>query len=306
MTSIIALVATIVGIALSMANLVNTLLTIAPKVTRPVKKPVAARVRAIKESLQKFVDITDQFHLEYQAIVDIETGAIVSIEALTRWESPALGKVRPIEFIPLAEAMSVTEDLTHWVIKTAIKDLAGWGCRTSISVNVSPVDLESPVLLSAICHECALANVDKSLIELEVTERAISFDQTLFISALKDCHSLKIKMKVDDFGTGDSSFKRFVDSPLWAGLKIDMSLIPESVSDRERMATIRAISSLCHDLEIECIAEGIETPRQIEALKLAGITRAQGFYFYRPMVASALTPHIMALPDPKSGKDFTK
>lgn len=287
MTSIIALIATIVGIALSMANLVNTLLTISPKVTRPKKKSVPARTVVIQEALGKFNEITEQFHIEYQPIVNIESGRIVSVEALARWDSPALGKISPGEFIPLAESLGVTEDLMVWVIKTAIKDLVGWGHQLPVSINVSPSDLESPVLISAVCHESAVASVDKTLIEIEVTERAIAFNEKPYIAALKDFHALKIRMKIDDFGTGDSSFKRFLESP-WAGLKIDISLIPDDVNDRNRMAGVRAIASLCRELGIECIAEGIETPRQIEALLGAGITRAQGFYFYRPMLTEAI------------------
>ena len=226
-----------------------------------------------------------EFELYYQPIVNLNNPKeIICVEALLRWESSNLGWVSPGDFIPIAEDLGEISRITSWVLKTAINQVALWGYKTHVSINVSPQDLEQSNFIANLKQFCKSASVPYNLISLEITERAVAGNLKYYEQVLSDLSHMDISLKIDDFGIGDSSLKRLLDAP-WKTIKIDRSLIPTHDEDYARIQVCKALLSLCQDLHISIIAEGIETPLQRQILLTLGIEQAQGFLFHRPMSA---------------------
>ena len=227
-----------------------------------------------------------EFELYYQPIVDLRNPEnITSVEALLRWESSNLGWVSPGEFIPIAEDLGEISRITSWVLKTAINQVSDWGYKTHVSINVSPQDLEQSSFITNLKQYCKSAKVPYNLISLEITERAVAGNLKYYEQVLNDLSHMDISLKIDDFGIGDSSLKRLLDAP-WKTIKIDRSLIPTHDKDYARIQICKALLSLCQDLNISIIAEGIETSIQASLLTNLGIEQGQGFLFHRPMSAN--------------------
>jgi EAL domain-containing protein (putative c-di-GMP-specific phosphodiesterase class I) len=168
------------------------------------------------------------------------------------------------------------------VIDNAIRQIAGWGQKIPISINVSPWDLEQSEFIANLRHACDRYNVSISKVSLEITERAVASNLKYYESVLAELSSLHVALKIDDFGTGDSSLRRLLDAP-WDTVKIDRSLIPLEASDHARTNICRAIVGLCSDLNIQTIAEGIETEEQLQIIRELGVNGGQGFYFAKPV-----------------------
>lgn len=233
-----------------------------------------------------------EFELYYQPIVNLNNPKeIICVEALLRWESSNLGWVSPGDFIPIAEDLGEISRITSWVLQHAINQVSEWGYKTHVSINVSPQDLEQSNFISNLKQYCKSDNVPYNLISLEITERAVAGNLKYYEQVLNDLSHMDISLKIDDFGIGDSSLKRLLDAP-WKTIKIDRSLIPQSSLDIPRMQVCKALLSLCQDLNISIIAEGIETQIQHELLLSLGITQGQGFLFYNPMKADDIL-HIL-------------
>jgi diguanylate cyclase (GGDEF)-like protein len=231
---------------------------------------------------------SSEFELYYQPIVKLKDPTIITnVEALLRWESSNLGWVSPGDFIPIAENSGEISRISYWVLKTAIQQIAAWNQRISISINVSPRDLEQSNFVYNLKKFCELANVEYQYVSLEITERAVTGNMKYYASVIRDLSALNVALKIDDFGTGDSSLKRLLDAP-WNTVKIDRSLIPINSSDLARLNVCKAVAALCSDFGIETVAEGIETQEQYKVLLNIGITSGQGYYFARPMPASEM------------------
>lgn len=230
----------------------------------------------------------EEFYLYYQPIVDLHNPKhIVRAEALIRWQSADLGFVSPGEFIPIAEDIGEITRLTKWVLESAAKQVASWDGKLGINVNVSPWDLEQTDFIGDLQRVCGQAGIPVSSLALEVTERAVSINLRYYKSVLSELAALPIALEIDDFGTGDSSLERLLDTP-WTTIKIDRCLIPTDRNDHKRMKICRAVAALCRDFEIQSIAEGIETEDQFKIMKELGVNSGQGYYFFKPLSASEL------------------
>ena len=165
--------------------------------------------------------------LHYQPIVMLDNPTVaVGYEALLRWDPPELGRVSPGDFIPIAEESGEISQVSAWVIENAVKQVAAWECRFPVSINVSPRDLEKGDFTPQLCRVCNLHNVPFSHLSLEVTEHAVADNLRYYEAVLDELHALKVALKIDDFGTGDSSLKRLLQTP-WHSVKIDRLLRSE-------------------------------------------------------------------------------
>ncbi|TAF57856.1 MAG: bifunctional diguanylate cyclase/phosphodiesterase [Oscillatoriales cyanobacterium] len=242
----------------------------------------------LERALQRLHSGSSEFELYYQPIVQLDDPSqCYEVEALIRWVSPNLGWVSPGIFIPIAEQTGAIAQISDWVIEQAIRQVSRWVNRLRIAVNVSPWDLEREGFAERIVGLCHQYDVMPSRIALEVTERAVTDKQEHFAIALKQLSSAGIRLKIDDFGTGDSGLGRILEGR-WSEVKIDRSLLPESSRDLGRIAICRAIANLCHDLNIRSLAEGIETEDQRLLLRELNIQDAQGFLFAKPMTEQHL------------------
>jgi diguanylate cyclase (GGDEF)-like protein len=229
-----------------------------------------------------------QFELYYQPKVDTRTGAVRSAEALIRWMHPTRGIVSPADFIPLAEECGLIGAIGEWVIREACRQTRAWQDDgvppLRVSVNVSASQFREGDLVDCIRRALDEAALQARYLEVEVTESAVMSDPEQSIAILRQLSAMGVLVSVDDFGTGYSSMSYLRRFPI-DKLKIDRVFINEIVSSLEDASIVRAIISLAHSLRLKVVAEGVETPAQLEFLKAAGCDEYQGYHFSRPLPA---------------------
>lgn len=231
----------------------------------------------------------DQLRLHYQAIVDLDSEAVVAVEALLRWQHPVRGLLAPAQFIALAEDCGLIVPIGAWVLHSACHQAAQWfdmagahGQRPlEVHVNISPRQLTSTDFVDTVAQAVDASGLPPSLLCLEITERTLMRDEQVTAEALRELRSLGVRVSVDDFGTGYSSLsylKRFpIDS-----LKVDQTFVDGLGEDPEDSAIVHAVIALAHSLGLTAVAEGVETEMALEELRRLHCDRAQGFLFARP------------------------
>jgi diguanylate cyclase (GGDEF)-like protein len=232
----------------------------------------------------------DQLFLLYQPIINLGSGRIVSTEALVRWRHPQRGTVPPVEFIPAAEHTGLIVPLGRWVLREACRQQAAWMCEAgpdaprSISVNVAGRQLTDPAFVDDVID--ALASVDLSPLHLtvEVTETAV-LDDPAAITALHRLRTLGVAVALDDFGTAASSLGLLLTCPV-TSLKLDRTFVDRitTVSRQEAVAT--AVISMAQALDLDTVAEGIETAEQANLLISLGYRYGQGYRYAPPLAAA--------------------
>lgn len=226
-----------------------------------------------------------EFTLHYQLQI-LGDGTPVGAEALIRWNHPARGLVAPGEFIALAEETGAIDGISDWALEEACAQLARWSrnsktCDLSLAVNVSPKRLRAATFVAGVLDCLERHGVEASRLKVELTEGSIIEDIDDSIVKLNALRHHGVKISVDDFGTGNSSFSYLTRLPL-DQIKIDRAFIshlPDSVRDAK---TVRAIIALGKELELEVIAEGVESQQQATFLRSVGCELFQGYYFGRP------------------------
>jgi diguanylate cyclase (GGDEF)-like protein len=230
-----------------------------------------------------------QFELYYQPKVDTRTGAVRSAEALIRWAHPTRGIVSPADFIPLAEECGLIGPIGAWVIREACRQARAWQDDgvppRRVSVNLSASQFRDSGLVESIRLALDDARLQPRYLEVELTESAVMSDPEQSIAILEHLSAMGVLVSVDDFGTGYSSMSYLRRFPI-DKLKIDRVFIDEIVSRPEDASIVRAIVSLAHSLRLKVVAEGVETPAQLEFLKTAGCDEYQGYHFSRPLPAA--------------------
>ncbi len=230
--------------------------------------------------------------LHYQPQVDSHTGLIIGAEALIRWQHPTRGMVSPGVFVPLAEETGLILPIGAWVIQTACTQARDWLKHgvplPTISVNVSVRQFMRTDLIDMLVKIIRDTQMDAQTLELEVTESLIMNNAEEFVATLKKLKEVGIKLAIDDFGTGYSSLNYLKRMPL-DRLKIDQSFVRDIHKDPESTTIIEAIIALGHSLKLKVIAEGVETPQQLEFLRHRGCDEFQGYYFSRPIPAEQFT-----------------
>jgi diguanylate cyclase len=231
----------------------------------------------------------NQLRLYYQPKVDTQTGEVRSAEALVRWMHPTRGIVSPAEFIPLAEECGLIGAIGGWVIREACRQARAWqldGVPTlRVSVNLSASQFRDSGLVDSIRTALDDAGLEARYLEVELTESAVMSDPEKSIAVLEQLSAMGVLVSVDDFGTGYSSMSYLRRFPI-DKLKIDRVFIHEIVSRPEDASIVRAIVSLAHSLRLKVVAEGVETPAQLDFLRTAGCDEYQGYHFSRPLPAT--------------------
>lgn len=232
-----------------------------------------------------------QLSLVYQPQINIKTGRIIGVEALSRWSHPMLGQVPPADFIPIAERVGMIKPLTEWVLRTACRQAVLWkkegylGLR--MAVNVSPSHFLDKGITSLIKRITEETGMVKSELELEVTENVVQIDARN-LTIFQDLKNLGIQLAIDDFGTGYSSIASLKHLNVDC-LKIDKCFIDDLLVDKESLVLVDTMIEMGHKLGYGIIAEGIETSEQLDILKNLGCDMAQGYLFSKPVSADEIS-----------------
>lgn len=232
---------------------------------------------------------TDQLQLFYQPRIDFHTRSLVGVEALVRWQHPKRGLISPDEFVPAAEKTGLIDELTQWVLRTAMHQGMHWyaqGLTLEMAVNISAHSLRKTFLVSMVKHLLEQTAYAPYRLILEVTESAIMLDPVNAMNELKAVRKLGVQFAIDDFGVGYSSLSYLRQLPV-SHLKIDKSFIAD-MRDPKNSAIVRGTVELAHSLELSVTAEGVEDKATYTTLKLLGCDQAQGYYISRALPAEAL------------------
>lgn len=237
------------------------------------------------QSMQRAIE-EQQFRLHYQPMVELASGRIVGAEALIRWNHPTLGIQRPDHFIPLAEQSGLIVPLGAWILRDAVLGLRRWqssgGARPSVAINISAAQLQRGDLLALLDEMLADGDVDPGQIELELTESALVHPSDDVIGLLRMIRGRGFRIAIDDFGTGHSSLQYLRKLPI-SKLKIDHSFIRQLSPSSSDASTVRAIIGLGKSMNLEVVAEGVETAVQRDFLVSEGCLFGQGYYFSPPL-----------------------
>jgi Amt family ammonium transporter len=228
----------------------------------------------------------NQFFMYYQPKVSCMTNEVVGFEALLRWKHPEFGYIPPIEFIPVIEGGSLIIDVGEWVLSTVIQQLATWRQQGQtllpVAINISGHHLHAKSLVPFIQDLILEHDIQPELIEVEITEGAITGNTNESIASMAALKAINIKLAVDDFGTGYSSLSYLKKFPVDI-LKIDRAFVSECDSNKEDAAICIAIITLAKSLGLQTVAEGVETAEQLAFLKKCDCDVYQGFYFSPPL-----------------------
>lgn len=240
----------------------------------------------IKQNLKTAIE-RDEFELYYQPKVDLKTENITGFEALLRWRSPEGKLLLPGQFVPIAEESGLILDLGKWVLDAACKQIKTWNKLTNqtlpLAINLSTLQFKQFDLVKNIAKTIEEYDVDPSLFELEITESVLMIDASITVNNLSSLREMGFKLTLDDFGTGYSSLSYLTKLPVQS-LKIDKAFVGD-FQDRRNHAIILSLITLCKDLELTTIAEGVETPEQRDFLLGNGCDQYQGYLFQPPLPA---------------------
>ncbi|MBM4359953.1 MAG: GGDEF domain-containing protein [Deltaproteobacteria bacterium] len=232
----------------------------------------------------------NQFKLLYQPIVDLKTGSLAGFEALIRWYHPEHGVISPMSFIPVAEETGLIVPIGLWVMQEATRQLSRWNeitpadDRLYMSVNLSAKQVVEEDIHALIEAAVAESGIAPSQLKLEVTETAVLDNQENASEVIRKIKSSGVRVSLDDFGTGYSSFSYLHQMP-YDTLKVDRSFVTRLEEGDESNEIVNAIIVLAHNLRMDVVAEGVETPRQVAKLRNMACEYAQGYYFAKPMSA---------------------
>ena len=239
------------------------------------------RERAALESDLRSAIREGQFALHFQPLVKIDSGEVAGFEALVRWDHPTLGVVMPGEFIPIAEDTGLIVPLGEWILRNAIMQAATWREGLRVAINLSPIQLRSPRLMSQLVTAIAHTGIDPGRIELEITENVLMQESDANVALLHKLRELGVRISLDDFGTGYSSLNYLRSFP-FDKIKIDKCFVADLEQREDCQAIIRAVTSLAGTLGMETVAEGVERKEQLDWLRDAGCTEVQGYYISYP------------------------
>jgi diguanylate cyclase len=247
------------------------------------------RMRELEQRLREAIS-QNQLYLEYQPLYNLKTGRLVSFEALVRWYHPELGIVSPGDFIPLAERSGLIVPLGNWVLHETCRQIAAWQqlgmTDVSVSVNVSAVQFLQSNFYDIVANTLSHYGLPGTVLELELTERVVLEGFETVSQTLSKLQRLGVSIAIDDFGTGYSSLA-YLQNLQIDTIKIDRAFITNLSQPRGEpqfsLALIEAIVSLAGHLDLQVVAEGIETAEQCQLLKTLGVTIGQGYYFSKSL-----------------------
>jgi diguanylate cyclase (GGDEF)-like protein len=235
----------------------------------------------------------DELEMYYQPIIGLDEVKLVGFEALVRWNHPQRGLVPPIEFIPVAEDTGLIIPMTLWILRTACMQIVEWQRRTPenekliISVNLSGKHFAHPDLVGQIQTILKETQMNPASLKLEITESAVMENAENAIAMLKQIRELGAQLSIDDFGTGYSSLSYLHRFPIDT-LKVDRSFVSSMEDGSENGEIVRTVIALAKALNLDVVAEGIETIHQLHQLRILGCEYGQGYLFSRPLPAGEI------------------
>ncbi len=246
---------------------------------------------SLKSQLREAIQ-SGQLTLHYQPKIDHRTCQVTGVEALARWNHPEKGMLAPDSFIPLAEEAGLIEEVTHWVLKTAIAQLAALhagGHRLTMGVNLSARNLHELELPAAVATLLAANDVAPQYLTLEITESAVMFNPADAVSILGKLDRMGVILAIDDFGTGYSSLAHLRQLPV-DEIKIDKSFVIDMEQNENDAVIVRSIIDLAHNLGLKAVAEGVDTRDAWDTLTILGCDCSQGYYLCKPLPQERLLP----------------
>jgi len=229
-----------------------------------------------------------EFVLHYQPLVQVESGAIVGVEALIRWQNPELGLIGPYQFIHVAEEIGLIIPIGEWVLREACRQVRAWQDSglppLMVAVNVSPVQFRQAGFVETVAGVLASTELEARFLELELTERTVMHDAEQTLGTLRTLNRMGVELALDDFGTGYSSLAYLKRFPV-GKLKIDRSFVRDLEGNSDDRAIASTILSMGHSLRLKVLAEGVETAEQYAILRDMGCELVQGYHFSRPLPA---------------------
>jgi PAS domain S-box-containing protein/diguanylate cyclase (GGDEF)-like protein len=255
---------------------------------RPETTARALREMEIESLLSQALE-RGELVLHYQPEVDLANGRICAGEALLRWTSPVLGPVSPAEFIPIAERSGLIGHIGEWVLEQVCRQAAAWhraGLPTlRLGVNLSPVQLQRPDFARHVQAVLLATGAPPAWLGVEITETTLMSDVERANAVLSEIKAIGVEISLDDFGTGFSSLSYLRRLPIDV-LKVDRSFVHDVTGTDKDVSVTRAIISMAHSLQMQVLAEGVETEGQLSLLAANGCNRIQGFWFSKPVPAA--------------------
>ena len=252
--------------------------------TRELNEQALERVK-IENHLRRAIE-QDEFSLHYQPIVELRSGRLVGAEALLRWQNDELGNVPPSRFIPLAEDAGLISSIGEWVLEDVCRQYAEWrdksGLSIRISVNVSSRQFREGALVDTINRASREHGVPQDNLELEITEGLLMDDLPESKATFRELNAMGMRFSLDDFGTGYSSLNYLKRFPV-RSLKIDRSFIQGVVDIPDDAVLVQAIINMAHSMNLEVVAEGVETRDQLDFVRRNGCDLVQGYFFSKPV-----------------------
>lgn len=230
----------------------------------------------------------EEFELYFQPKLHLHSSGISGMEVLIRWHNPQRGLVSPATFIPLAEETGLIIPIGAWVLRHACEQAVKWQqaghSPVRMAVNLSPRQFLSPDLIATVADSLRETGLDPKYLELEITESTLMQNTEKTLNTLRRLKEMGIRISIDDFGTGYSSLSYLKRFP-FDMLKIDQAFVRDIAHDRKDAEIVAAIISLAHSLDLDVVAEGVETEEQLAFLRAHGCDEIQGYLFHRPMPA---------------------
>lgn len=262
------------------------------KISYPAVRPLLAAPSALGprdqepcEQVLRDALARKQFLLHYQPIVHALERQVIEYEALIRWCTDERGLVPPVEFIPVAERTNFITELTAWILQEACREMTFQSDVLGISVNISPVSFLNGDLVSIVASALETTGLQPNRLTIEITE-SVHLNRTDSVSEqLETLARMGVHVAIDDFGTGYSSLAA-LSTFSFNRLKLDRSFVSNIESDVKARTVVRAILTIAKDLDLQTVAEGIETENEARIMTDMGVHALQGYYFGRPMPAS--------------------
>jgi diguanylate cyclase (GGDEF)-like protein len=231
---------------------------------------------------------SDGLQLHYQPIIDARSGRLVGREALLRWSHPLRGPIPPDQFVPIIEDAGLIHQIGDWVIREACHEAMRWQDELRVAVNVSAAQLSGSGIAETVIGALAASGLAPGRLELEVTESIFIGDDVSTLAALERLRAIGVRLVLDDFGKGYSSFG-YLSRAQFSKIKIDRSFVSGAAEgERDCSAIVRAILALARGLSVETTAEGVENEREAAVMRALGCDQLQGYLFGRPVPAEEL------------------
>ena len=264
----------------------------------------AARQLELETGMRRALE-REEFVLHYQPLVNMQSGLIVGMEALLRWQHPEYGLIPPMEFIPLAEETGLIVPIGEWVLRTACAQIKVWHATgfpaLHVAVNLSSKQLQQKNFAEVVKQALRETGLEPRYLDLELTESLLMQDMESAVAILKELKDLGVLISLDDFGTGYSSLSYLKRFPI-DFLKIDRSFVKDITHDHYGAGIVRAIIVMAHTLGIKVIAEGVETSEQLGYLRDQGCDITQGYFCSKPLAVETFTDLLKDWQDIRMGK----